>query len=163
MLRILALSAFAAFVALGCQAAAQAPLPLPVTAGPAEDIILAPGESRLLSLELATDPAAVDQTVGLILPAGRPVLVSAQVLVSAGVAVTELVIGDPHGPDEWQPVAWSASGVIAPVIIWPEPGQRAALRVTSTVGAEIIAGGGDGSRRSWVTSIPVDPLRPDAL
>lgn len=134
-------------------AAAQEVVPLPVTAGPAHDLVLAPGGQALVSLERATDPTAVDQTFGLVLPAG-PVMLSAKVGIS-GRAIVEVVTGERGDPiDQLEPLAWVADGVITPLVIWPVPGEVAALRVTSTDGATVIAG--DDERRTWLTVVPLE-------
>lgn len=134
-------------------AAAQPVVPLPVTAGPERDLVLAPGSSALVPLERATDPTAVDQTVGLVLPAG-PVMLSAKVGVN-GRAVVEVVTGERGEPIEaYEPLAWVADGVVTPLVIWPAPGDVAALRVTSTDGATVVAG--DQERRTWLTVVPLE-------
>ncbi|MCB9527833.1 MAG: hypothetical protein H6701_05445 [Myxococcales bacterium] len=156
-MRSLALIALALFGAaqLGCDGAnAQEPQSFPVTAGPAQDIILDPGDQMLIPLERATDPAAVDQTVGLILPAGRPVMLSAYIGISEGRAIAEVVTGQRGDPIEaFQSRAWVATGVVTPLVVWPDPGELAAIRVTSTDGAVILAG--DAERRTWLTAVPL--------
>lgn len=160
-MRALVLIALALFGAaqLGCDdaiAQEQEPPSFPVTAGPAQDIVLEPGSQVLIPLERATDATAVDQTVGLILPAGRPVMLSAYIGISEGRAIAEVVTGqrgDPIGA--FQSRAWVASGVITPIVVWPDPGELAAIRVTSTEGAVILAG--DAERRTWLTAVPLVP------
>lgn len=151
-MRLLALLCLAL---LGCDNAVAQEVPhTPVTAGPQRDIALAPGDQVLVTLERATDPAAVDQTVGLILPVGGPVMLSARVTIDQGRAVVEVVTG--HRGDaigEYVSHAWVPDGIITPVIIWPGPGEVAALRVTSTEGAVVRAG--DDARQTWLTAVPI--------
>ena len=137
----------------GCDPAhAQLDQPRPVTAGPAEDIAVAPGDEVVVSLEVASNPDAVDQTAGLILPAGVAVAISGRIATDGPSTVEALIqLGPRGGP--WRTVAIAASPPVwGAVIVYPRAGEFARVAVVSDDGARVV--GGD-VRQTRITAVPL--------
>lgn len=144
---------FALFFA-GCAADAQNHEPGPVTAGPAASIMLEPGAEHVVTLERTTDPEAVIQSDGLVVPA-RPLIISAQLGLAEGSASAAVQLGPRGGP--WRTVAAAVDPpTISPLLVFPEHGELIRIVATSPDGAELL-GSEEGPRLTWVTASPVSP------
>lgn len=137
---------------LGCAADAQEHRPGPVSAGPSEGVDIPPGASVALTLEDTTDPLAVDQTVGLVVAHGQPVVISGRVATMQGAVTAAVQLGPRDGP--WRTVAVAADPPVwGGIITYPQAGEYLRVLVTSALGARVA--GGD-PRQTWVTAFPID-------
>ncbi len=151
---IAVLTLVATIPAFGCGAEAQDHAPGPVTAGPAAIIEIEPGGEAVVSLERASDPTAVVQSDGLVVPA-LPTLISARLGLRGGSATAVVQLGPRGGP--WRTVAIGADPpIIPPLLVYPEPGDLVRVLVASARGVELL-GGEDGPRQTWVTAMPIPP------
>lgn len=152
-MRLLALFVFATSL-IGCAADAQQHHPGPVTAGPSQSVFIDPGGEAVVTLERATDPLAVVQSDGLVVPA-QPTLVSARLGLRGGKATAVVQLGPRGGP--WRTVAMAADPpTLPPLLVYPEPGDLVRVVASSARGAELL-GSDAGPRLTWVTATPLDP------
>jgi len=152
-MRLFALITFVT-LALGCAADAHDHAPGPVTAGPSAPILVEPGGETVISLERASDPAAVFQSDGLIVPS-VPTLVSARVGLRGGAGTLAVQLGPRGGP--WRTVALAADpALVPPLLVHPDPGDLLRVIVASARGVEV-SGSRAGPRQTWVTALPIDP------
>lgn len=132
--------------------------PAAVTAGPSAVVDVAPGDTVVVSLERATDPLAVFQSDGLVLPA-QPTLVSARLQVSHGEATALLQLGPRGGP--WRTIAEAGSPpIIPPILVFPDDGEMVRVAASSVHGAQVV-GSPDGPRATWVTALPLQAVQAD--